>query len=601
MKDVKRIIERIDIKAIALMAPFAFVLSTVFIVAPDLAEPTVSGKYFWFYVGMGLVSLATIAAMFFYKKQVCFSPFDFVLLSFCLAGLCITFFHVEAITTKCISLLLLLCLYFYLRVFLSQNKLFFPFLLVVIVATGLVEAVWGLKQLYGFATSQHNLFKTTGSFFNPGPYAGYLAVVLPIALSGWLNPAVSTSKMVVSLCKWFCCLTFIAIILILPATMSRAAWLAASVGCLIVCYGKYADKIKGYCSLHKKRVIQVGSVLAICVVLILIGIYYLKRDSANGRLLIWKTSLNVLANRPGGVGVGRFSRAYGEGQAAYFATGNASAWEEQVAGNPEYAFNEYLQVAVEWGVIPFLLFIVMIVWSIIVGYKRKYWAPLAALGSLLVFATMSYPFSVLPFGILLVVLLSMIHSTIVWQVNKRPFYVYAILLVCILLTGYSLYNRYPKYQSYKKWNMAQVFYTMNNYGVAAKEYKELYPQLNDRIQFLFEYGRILSQTGSYEESNLVLHQASQVSCDPMIYNIMGKNHQAMQHYDLAEEAFLKSTYLVPSRIYPWYLLTKLYDEMGLKDKAIQTAKIVLVKEPKVHSPAVDEMREEVKRLMRRKK
>lgn len=33
-----------------------------------------------------------------------------------------------------------------------------------------------------------------------------------------------------------------------------------------------------------------------------------------------------------------------------FATGNYEPWEERVAGSPEYAFNEYLQAAVEWGV-----------------------------------------------------------------------------------------------------------------------------------------------------------------------------------------------------------------------------------------------------------
>jgi hypothetical protein len=36
--------------------------------------------------------------------------------------------------------------------------------------------------------------------------------------------------------------------------------------------------------------------------------------------------------------------------------------------------------------------------------------------------------------------------------------------------------------------------------------------------------------------------------------------------------------------------------MGMKDKVNETAAIMLTKEPKVKSPAVDEMREEVKRL-----
>jgi hypothetical protein len=33
-----------------------------------------------------------------------------------------------------------------------------------------------------FTASQHHLFKITGSFFNPGPYSGWLAMVFPMAL-----------------------------------------------------------------------------------------------------------------------------------------------------------------------------------------------------------------------------------------------------------------------------------------------------------------------------------------------------------------------------------------------------------------------------------
>ena len=50
------------------------------------------------------------------------------------------------------------------------------------IATGLIEAIWGFRQLQGWAYSNHSLFRLTGSFFNPGPYSGYLAITLPVAL-----------------------------------------------------------------------------------------------------------------------------------------------------------------------------------------------------------------------------------------------------------------------------------------------------------------------------------------------------------------------------------------------------------------------------------
>ena len=56
-----------------------------------------------------------------------------------------------------------------------------------LILLGGVEAVWGLWQIYGLAVSNHSLYALTGSFYNPGPYSGYLAMVFPICLSEWLN------------------------------------------------------------------------------------------------------------------------------------------------------------------------------------------------------------------------------------------------------------------------------------------------------------------------------------------------------------------------------------------------------------------------------
>ncbi len=52
----------------------------------------------------------------------------------------------------------------------------------VLMGFGAVEALHGLGQIAGIYSSNHSLFVLTGTFYNPGPYSGYLAAVLPIAL-----------------------------------------------------------------------------------------------------------------------------------------------------------------------------------------------------------------------------------------------------------------------------------------------------------------------------------------------------------------------------------------------------------------------------------
>jgi hypothetical protein len=64
----------------------------------------------------------------------------------------------------------------------------------------------------------------------------------------------------------------------------------------------------------------------------------------------------------------------------------------------------------------------------------------------------------------------------------------------------------------------------------------------------------------------------------------------------AENMYIHASQIVPNRLYPWYLLMKLYVETGEAERAREAASIVLTKEPKVQSQAVREMREEAGRV-----
>jgi O-antigen ligase len=190
--------------------------------------------------------------------------------------------------------------------------------------------------------------------------------------------------------------------------MSRAAWLATIAGSAVVLYKHYAERlpIEKYYLKYKKCIWTTGCVFVLALLLALAGIYYLKKDSADGRLLTWKVSISLVAKHPFGVGLGNFSGSYGHEQAAYFASGKGSEQEELLAGNPDYAFNEFLQILIESGIVSFLLFI-FIVLQAFRSLIKKHAGMAGALVALLVFACFSYPFSILPFLIVLVFLISM--------------------------------------------------------------------------------------------------------------------------------------------------------------------------------------------------
>ena len=86
----------------------------------------------------------------------------------------------------------------------------------------------------------------------------------------------------------------------------------------------------------------------------------------------------------------------------------------------------------------------------------------------------------------------------------------------------------------------------------------------------------------------------------MILNIIGKNCQALGNYEEAEKWFIRSTHRLPNRIYPYYLLAKLYAECPdffPREKLEWAVRMVLEKEAKVESTAIKQMREEVKELL----
>jgi hypothetical protein len=144
----------------------------------------IAGKYFWFYGSMALLGVVAIPTFVIKRRErLCFDISDLLILLFCGVTVLITLYYTGSLTNKCMLLVFLLLLYFYLRIFLlGKNGLIYSLCGAFFVITGLVEAVWGLMQLYGFTYSQHHLFKITGSFFNPGPYSGWLAMVFPMAL-----------------------------------------------------------------------------------------------------------------------------------------------------------------------------------------------------------------------------------------------------------------------------------------------------------------------------------------------------------------------------------------------------------------------------------
>lgn len=79
---------------------------------------------------------------------------------------------------------------------------------------------------------------------------------------------------------------------------------------------------------------------------------------------MWKITAKAITEQPFGTGLGGFPAAYAETQAGYFASGKGTDTERLVAGCPEYAFNEFLQIGLEQGVTGLIVFIALLIYSL---------------------------------------------------------------------------------------------------------------------------------------------------------------------------------------------------------------------------------------------
>ena len=165
----------------------------------------------------------------------------------------------------------------------------------------------------------------------------------------------------------------------------------------VVAFWKYGRLIRRYLGYLIVVGFSLGTVLL-----------YAKFGSVMGRLVIWYLSGKLIAeNCLFGAGIGSFKGEYGQALFHFFSQSSQADYFAHYVDVTDYAFCDLLQVGVEQGLIGILLCLTLIVLAIHTMSRNTH-GLFAALLALLVFSLFSYPFQLLPFQILGVVLLAKI-------------------------------------------------------------------------------------------------------------------------------------------------------------------------------------------------
>lgn len=451
-------------------------------------------------------------------------------------------------------------------------------------AAGGYELWTGFMQLAGREASRHHLFDVTGTFFNPGPYAIFVAVVLAVSVAWWYRhgEAFAGRGRWSRVGAWSVAAVAVFCFPVLVATWSRAAWVAVAVAAACLLWKAH------------RRMVLWGMGVAVCAG---VAAYFLKQGSADGRLL-----MTMVAGRAWvgewlcGHGLGGYAQAYGAAQEAFFAARPGSPLSV-VAGSPEYAFNGVLGVGMEQGVLGAVPALVLGLWSLAVLCRR---GEVSAYGwlVLLVSSLFSYPFALWPFlslavaWVALAVSLEAGTAEVRWWKRTAVWPVVAVGGWCVWNLSDDTARRVEAYEEFRRVCGIQDVAFL-------EDYRKKYEDLKAYPDFLFTFGTALREAGRYNESNAMLRQGTRVSCDPVFYTLMGNNYRDLGAVAEAESAYRKAFGMLPGRMYPLYRLMKLYEAEGQMRKAEEMARQIIAFRPKVDSPAVREMKNEAKKLTKR--
>lgn len=442
----------------------------------------------------------------------------------------------------------------------------------ILICSGILQVLIMLMQWYKLLPSD-NGFIITGSFDNPGPLGGYLAICF-IACIGKYRIAN----------KYLYILSCLLLGGALIISDSRAAWLGALLALLYM----YTD----YLRLNMFRKISVFIITTAVFIALSLTIY--KTDSAKGRLAIWKISFEMIKEHPiTGNGLMSFRRDYMHYQANYL---NKHLDDEELIllSNNGFAFNEFIRIIYEQGVVGFTLIFIILVLIIREGFSHN--SPyFPCLITLIIFSCFSYPSDIFLLFISTIMLIGLLspNKPIIVMSNFSFYRKSAISLLCAFLI-FVIGSQWIK--KIRLENELNKFLYRNDIN-SLNYINQHYTDIKNSTDYLLRYARILYMKEEYQTAIPVMQQA--ILLYPTTDKIceLGDIYQSMNQYEMAEQAYSQAIYLLPTRIYPHFCLFLLYKNTGQKNKAMRKAYDIINTPPKKINQHYQEIIIEVKRYI----
>jgi O-antigen ligase len=361
--------------------------------------------------------------------------------------------------------------------------------------------------------------------------------------------------------------------------------------------------------------------------------FQFKPLSAIGRFAIWKVSWQMFSRFPVfGIGFNNFPSLYNLYQGRFFSQGLGSEMERLSASHVFYAFNDYLESAVEFGVVGLFVFLVFwyLIIKILLTYSQKIYLSnngmdsgaeknnsFLVLGmaiSVLFYMIISffyYPSRILPIFLLFNLCLACVVSE---NVNKKvktnklgvsefgkPFKLKALVSVslsglAVLLSAVLLPTFYHHYRAENGWRKAQLLEKEGSDQSALSVYEDSYPHLMWNGDFLHLYGLLLSRTDSTEEAIRIYEQGKKILPNPFLLEDLADAYAQKGDLDKAVYNASLASNILPWRLTSKFMLADYFFKLGDISQTAKFTQLVLDTPMKTWTPEGELLKEKTGRF-----
>jgi len=366
---------------------------------------------------------------------------------------------------------------------------------------------------------------------------------------------------------------------------SRTAWIILSVQiCILLIY-----------SLQKRWYRWLVAAMPILALLAMkLAFPGFKIGSAKGRTLIYEITGNILHDHwPGGIGLNQFKAHFLYYQADYLSRNSAGAI---YAADIHYAFNEYLQLMCEAGIVPVLLLLASLITLLFRFHKTPpVMHPLLLTASVSICSfgiasLFSYPLHEFSCSLVLTISSALFFHSIRPDTAGQPPGSFGWKLACICAIIPWTISTWNSYRLGAGWKKADFAMQAGQFKNALPAYSLLYTHLRTQDKFLYDYGRCAFEMQEYVLASNLLEELSKRLATTDVLCLRGLSLQHSGHKQAATQLFLTAHNAVPLKLWPQYLLMQHFFEVDNMEGARRWASKLLATPVKMHSEQTAHMK-----------